>query len=502
MPAARRAPTPARARVLLRELEALAERLAAADVRVVGALRPGMLATAIRVAFDPWSRPGLARLAAADPDRDGIDEAAAWPLGTEDVVERATERTAPFHATYWIASWPRIDVGAAFLSPLLLHAQMVRAIAVTIEPISPLKAIREVEAARTSDVADRELRGRMGFIETARRQAPDRGRRPPRGGARRRPRRRPLRRLRHRLRAHRSTSSSATARRSSTPPRWRGSSCSASTASRRRRSRTRCRSAGGCGEGEGPARAPRRRPRTSRPRTRSSPRAGSAGRGVYIGRDVYGGSFCYDPWELYGKELTSPNAVVIGIVGRAKSSLVKTYVLRQAVFGRQAWIVDVKGEYDRLAEALGVQPIALSPGGRSGSTRSRRAAGPSGSSTSSTRSPRPRSSGRSRPRRSAPARRRSLVLDAPLRPASRRSPTSSTCSSTRPREMADALAMDVGEIAHVGAADGVRARPALQRKPARACSTARPRRASTSTRRSSSSTSAPSSTRTRRRSGS
>ena len=155
--------------VLLHELEGLAERLTAADVRVVGALRPGMVAAAIRVAFDPWSRPGLARLAAADPDRDGIDEAAAWPLGTE--TSWTTYRTdGALHATYWIASWPRVDVAAAFLSPLLLHAQMVRAIAVTIEAISPLKAIREVEAARTSDVADRELRGRMGFIETARRK--------------------------------------------------------------------------------------------------------------------------------------------------------------------------------------------------------------------------------------------------------------------------------------------------------------------------------------------
>src|SRR3954454_15752720 len=90
---------------------------------------------------------------------------------------------------------------------------------------------------------------------------------------------------------------------------------------------------------------------------------GLGGRGVYIGRDVYGGSFCYDPWELYGRELTSPNAVVIGIVGRAKSSIVKTYVWRQSVFGRQAWIVDVKGEYDRLCEAVGVTPIALAPGG-------------------------------------------------------------------------------------------------------------------------------------------
>jgi hypothetical protein len=41
---------------------------------------------------------------------------------------------------------------------------------VTIEAISPLKAMREVESARTSDSADRELRGRMGFMETARRR--------------------------------------------------------------------------------------------------------------------------------------------------------------------------------------------------------------------------------------------------------------------------------------------------------------------------------------------
>ena len=155
--------------VLVRELEALAERLATADVRVVGALRPGMLAAAVRVAFDPWSRPGLARLQATDHDRDGIDEAAAWPIGA-DTSWSHYRADGSFHATYWIAIWPRIDVGAAFLSPLLLQAQMVRAIAVTIEPISPLKAIREVEAARTTDVADRELRGRMGFMETARRR--------------------------------------------------------------------------------------------------------------------------------------------------------------------------------------------------------------------------------------------------------------------------------------------------------------------------------------------
>lgn len=89
---------------------------------------------------------------------------------------------------------------------------------------------------------------------------------------------------------------------------------------------------------------------------------GSAG--VYIGRDLYGGSFVYDPFTLYERRvLTNPNMLVIGEVGTAKSSLVKTYCYRQAVFGRRAWIGDPKGEYGPLAEALGVQPIRLVPGG-------------------------------------------------------------------------------------------------------------------------------------------
>lgn len=90
---------------------------------------------------------------------------------------------------------------------------------------------------------------------------------------------------------------------------------------------------------------------------------GLGGRGVYIGRDAYGGSFVYDPWELYGRELTSPNMLVIGQIGRAKSSLVKTYVWRQSVFRRRAWIIDPKGEYGVLADAFGVTPLSLEPGG-------------------------------------------------------------------------------------------------------------------------------------------
>jgi type IV secretory pathway VirB4 component len=91
---------------------------------------------------------------------------------------------------------------------------------------------------------------------------------------------------------------------------------------------------------------------------------GLGGRGVYIGRDLYGGSFCFDAFELYrARVLTNPNVLVIGAVGAAKSSLIKTYLFRQAVFGRIPWITDPKGEYGRLATALGVEPIRLVPGG-------------------------------------------------------------------------------------------------------------------------------------------
>ncbi len=92
--------------------------------------------------------------------------------------------------------------------------------------------------------------------------------------------------------------------------------------------------------------------------------AGLGQRGVVIGDDLLGGSFVFDPFELYAQGLVSnPNMVVFGQIGRGKSSFVKTFLWRQAVFGRRAWVVDPKGEYGDLAAAWGVRPVALRPGG-------------------------------------------------------------------------------------------------------------------------------------------
>lgn len=86
--------------------------------------------------------------------------------------------------------------------------------------------------------------------------------------------------------------------------------------------------------------------------------------GVLVGLDLLGGAFTYDPFMLYRAGLlTNPNGIIFGQIGRGKSSLVKTYLLRQLAFGRRAFVVDPKGEYGGLADMVGVVPIALSPDG-------------------------------------------------------------------------------------------------------------------------------------------
>jgi type IV secretory pathway VirB4 component len=91
---------------------------------------------------------------------------------------------------------------------------------------------------------------------------------------------------------------------------------------------------------------------------------GLGGRGVFIGRDSSGGAFCYDPWALYGEGvLDDPNVIVLGKLGQGKSSLVKTLLWRMLLFGRRAFVLDVKREYGPLCEAVGVRSISLAPGG-------------------------------------------------------------------------------------------------------------------------------------------
>ncbi|GAC1322509.1 MAG: ATP-binding protein [Mycobacteriales bacterium] len=87
--------------------------------------------------------------------------------------------------------------------------------------------------------------------------------------------------------------------------------------------------------------------------------------GPVIGLDVLAGNtvFHYDPWQLYARRVvTSPNMVVLGQLGKGKSSLVKTHLHRQLLSGRQVFVLDPKGEYTPLADLHALPRLRLAPG--------------------------------------------------------------------------------------------------------------------------------------------
>jgi hypothetical protein len=158
----------AAAAVLVSQLRLLEQRLLQADLRVLaGGLSPRMVARALRLAFDPEARGGMARRALHNPEVAGTDPVNAWPLAA-DASWRWYRTDSAFHATYWVAEWPRSPVGPDFLAPLMLFTSATRTVSVTMEPVGAGQAIREAEHARTTELAEQQLRESRGFLTSYR----------------------------------------------------------------------------------------------------------------------------------------------------------------------------------------------------------------------------------------------------------------------------------------------------------------------------------------------
>ena len=89
--------------------------------------------------------------------------------------------------------------------------------------------------------------------------------------------------------------------------------------------------------------------------------------GALLGYDVLSaGAFYVDPagWVLADPAIvTNPNVITFGKPGMGKSATVKLCLLRLMRFGVRTTVAgDVKGEYEDLCRAVGVDPIALGPG--------------------------------------------------------------------------------------------------------------------------------------------
>lgn len=139
---------------LAREVGSLARLLNDADVQVESVLSAEDLAHQLRRTYEP--NPGDPGAPMDDP----------WPMAMEESWSQVRV-DGMVHATFWVAEWPRVEVRSDFLAPLLLGSARAT-LAVVMQPLGSDVAVRKVEASRTADLADSELRRRGGFVSTAR----------------------------------------------------------------------------------------------------------------------------------------------------------------------------------------------------------------------------------------------------------------------------------------------------------------------------------------------
>jgi uncharacterized membrane protein YeaQ/YmgE (transglycosylase-associated protein family) len=150
--------------VLAREVAAVRTTLESVDIGVDRVLDRAGLSSMMTEALGP--APDGSGAPAGGVTSGRVAGGVPWPMGIEagwDVVRT----DGAWHATYWVAEWPRVDVQPDFLGPLLF-APLRRTLSVVMEPVDPARAARQVAQARTAGLADGELRRRNGFLTSAR----------------------------------------------------------------------------------------------------------------------------------------------------------------------------------------------------------------------------------------------------------------------------------------------------------------------------------------------
>lgn len=159
--------------VLAGELGALVELLDRAGITVTGVLTRRGLAAHLRDAYDPWGARERQRSVSSDHGDDGIAPHTASPVIRQESWGHLASDGA-LHCTLWAAEWPRFDVRALFLQPLLMDSQTTRTVAMCMELVGPSAAIRRAERAATETATEQQLRARVGQRTSQRQSQRDR----------------------------------------------------------------------------------------------------------------------------------------------------------------------------------------------------------------------------------------------------------------------------------------------------------------------------------------
>ena len=164
----------AAASVLARHMRAVAGSVTGADLLIDEWLTPRDLAEVIRTAYDPDSVRHLSeRRAAAESSAStgkdvdglspGVEPALAGPAAAQANAGSYVHDGAS-SVTYWVYNWPKHQVPATCLAPLLGEGAHRRSFSMHIEPLSPRIAERDVMRERTARSVAVRMRERTGQI--------------------------------------------------------------------------------------------------------------------------------------------------------------------------------------------------------------------------------------------------------------------------------------------------------------------------------------------------
>ena len=153
------------AKVLVGELTWIEAALRRCGVTVVGWLGPRHVGRLVRTQYDPESTAPIDKRGGSHLDT-GVHLRAAGPMAARSQFTHYRTDTG-YHAVYWVAAWPRMQVQAAWLYPLLVLGGVRRTISVTAEPIAPSQSFREVRSAKVQKITEEAQREKLGQIETA-----------------------------------------------------------------------------------------------------------------------------------------------------------------------------------------------------------------------------------------------------------------------------------------------------------------------------------------------
>ena len=144
------------AEVLRGDMTSLCESLRQAGLRTGQWLGEAELAAVVRSAYDPAVLP--------DPRCDpAANLTHAGPMAVSEHWDCLRHDSA-WSTVLWIAEWPRIDVTADFLHPLVFAAGVRRVLSIIARPLPTDAALRQIRKEKTEAVADMAQKQRVGQI--------------------------------------------------------------------------------------------------------------------------------------------------------------------------------------------------------------------------------------------------------------------------------------------------------------------------------------------------